>query len=139
MNPVDAELEASFLTNPRFEDVSEGGDTQKLKLLGELRVFSAVLNAIVIVPEGFVFEESIPTVLFSLSRPRGESKRAACVHDWLYRNGSYNNYAGTFSVTRRQADAVYHELLRCRGVSPTRAFFRWLGVRLGGGKSFKKA
>lgn len=130
-------LEAAFLTNPRFEDITEGSETQKLRLLDELRVFSAVLNAFIHIPSGFVFEESIPTVLFSLSRPRGESKRAACVHDWLYKNQSYTNSSGTFPVTRAQADAVYRELLLVRGLSSWRAWFRWAGVRLGGGFSWK--
>ena len=131
-------LEAAFLTNPRFEDISEGAETQKLRLLGDLKVFSAKLNAFMLVPEGFEFEESIPSVLFSVSRPRGESKRAACVHDWLYRHGSYMTLGGQrVAVTRKEADAVYHELLRLKGVSPIRAYFRWLGVRLGGRGSFK--
>lgn len=125
-------LEASFLSNPRFEDISEGAETQKLRLIDELQVFSAVLNAQIIIPAGFEFEESIPSFLFSIARPRGESKRAACVHDWLYRNKSYSNLGGTFPITRSQADNVYYELLRCKGVSVTRAYTRWLGVRLGG-------
>lgn len=131
-------LEAAFLTNTRFEDVTEGSETQRLRTMDELQVFSAVLNAVIVIPAGFEFEESIPSFLFSVSRPRGESKRAACVHDWLYRKGSYTNFGGTFPVTRQQADAVYHELLVAKGVHPVRAYFRWLGVRLGGWLSFKK-
>lgn len=130
-------LEAAFLTNTRFEDVAEGGETQRLRTMDELQVFSAVLNAVIIIPAGFEFEESIPSFMFSVSRPRGESKRAACVHDWLYRHGSYTNRGGTFSVTRSQADAVYYELLRVKGMSSLRARFRWLGVRLGGRTSWK--
>jgi len=126
--------QAAFLTDPSFLDITEGSETQKLKLLSELRVYSKVLNAEIVVPEGFEFEESIPTVLFSLSRPRGESKRAACVHDWLYRNGGKLN---GLTVSRKQADDVYFELLKLRGVSPWRAWFRWVGVRLGGGFSWK--
>lgn len=130
------QLEAAFLTNPRFEDISEGGEVQKLRLNDELRVFSAVLNSLIIIPAGFEFEESIPMILFALARPRGESKRAACIHDWLYRHKSYTNFAGTFPVTRAQADNVYYEFLRCRGVSVFRAYTRWLGVRIGGGFSW---
>lgn len=129
---MNSRLEAAFLTDPRFQDITEGGETQKLCLLEELRVFSAVLNDFIHIPPGFEFEESIPSFLFSLVRPRGESKRAACIHDWLYRHKSYTNPGGTFPVTRAQADNVYHEFLRCRGVSVTRAYARWLGVRLGG-------
>lgn len=128
---------ALFLTDPRFEDISEGSATQKLKLLAELRVYSAFLDASIYVPSGFEFEESIPTLLFSLSRPRGESKRAACVHDWLYRHKSYTNPLGTFPVTRAQADSVYYELLKLKGVATWRAYVRWLGVRAGGWTSWK--
>ena len=131
-------LEAAFLTNTRFEDVAEGSEIQRLRTMDELQVFSAVLNAVIVIPAGFEFEESIPSFLFSVSRPRGESKRAACVHDWLYRHGSYTNRGGTFPITRKQADEVYYELLRCKGVNPVRAWFRWLGVRLGGWSSFNR-
>lgn len=126
--------QAAFLTDPRFEDISEGSVTQKLRLMSELVVRSKVLGFSLCVPAGFEFEESIPNVLFTISRPRGESKRAACVHDWIYRNGGKLS-EGT--VTRQQADAVYHELLRLKGVSPVRSYFRWLGVRLGGSSSWK--
>ena len=131
-------LKATFLTNPRFEDITEGSEAQKLRLLDELRVFSAVLDDLIYIPPGFEFEESIPTFLFSLERPVGESKRAACIHDWLYRHQSYTIPCGTFPVTRAQADAVYYEFLRAKGVSWIRASLRWLGVRLGGSFSWAK-
>jgi hypothetical protein len=134
---MSSRLEAAFLTDPRFQDITEGNETQKLRLLDELRVFSAVLNTFIHIPAGFEFEESIPSFLFSLTRPVGESKRAACIHDWLYIHGSYTNPGGTFPVTRLQADAIYHEFLRAKGVSPIRAYLRWLGVRLGGRPHFK--
>lgn len=132
-------MRAYFLNSPRFEDVSEGSETQKLRLMGPLTVYSEVLYDTVTVPQGFVFEESIPTVLFSISRPRGESKRAAAVHDYLYQNKGYVTLTGEFvSVERKQADAVYYELLRLKGVSLGRSWFRWLGVRLGGWSSWRK-
>jgi len=129
---------AEFLTNPRFEDISEGSTTQKLRLLEPLRVYSRVLDDVVEVPAGFEFEESIPTVLFSLARPRGESKRAACVHDYLYKNNGYFSPQKFTPITRRQADAVYHELLRLKNVNPARAWVRWAAVRLGGAGHWKK-
>lgn len=132
-------LEAAFLTNPRFEDITEGNETQKLRLLGELRVFSAVLNNFIHIPAGFEFEESIPSFFFTLVRPVGKSKRAACIHDWLYTYGSFTNPGGIFPVTRSQADAVYYELLRAKGVSPVRSFFHWLGTRVGGWPHFNSS
>jgi len=45
-------LEAAFLTNTRFEDVAEGSETQRLKTMDGLQVFSAVLNAVIIIPAG---------------------------------------------------------------------------------------
>lgn len=132
-------MRACFLNSPKFEDVSEGSETQKLRLMGPLTVYSEVLYDTVTVPEGFVFEESIPTVLFSLSRPRGESKRAAAVHDYLYQNKGYFRFNDEFvPVERKQADAVYYELLRLKGVSIYRSWFRWLGVRLGGWSAWRK-
>lgn len=130
-------LEAAFLTNPRFEDISEGEVTQSLRLLGDLKVFSASLDAFITVPAGFEFEESIPTMLFSIARPRGESKRAAAVHDFLYKHHAFETVSGWQFVSRREADAVYYELLLAKGVHPVRAFIRWLAVRLGGGRKWK--
>ncbi len=126
--------QAEFLTDPQFLDVTEGAETQKLRLLGELRVYSKVLGRELTVASGFEFEESIPTVLFSLSRPRGESKRAACVQDWLYR---FQGKPEGMVISRKQADEVYYELLKLKGVATWRAYFRWLGVRAGGGFAWR--
>ena len=120
-----------FLTDPEFVDITEGRQTQRYRLRGSLSVYSAVLDRIITVPDGFEFDgESIPTGLQWLVKRFGASKRGAAVHDYLYRYGGYRLPNGTLqSVTRRQADDVYAELLQLKGLPAWRANLRWLTLR----------
>ena len=65
-------------------------------------------DAIITVPAGFRFDgESIPTVLHWLVPPFGQSKRGACVHDYLYRyHGFHTIFGELVPVSRKEADAV---------------------------------
>jgi hypothetical protein len=137
---------AEFLTHPKFFDISEGRETQRLLLAGELSAYSAVLDAVITVPAGFEFEESVPRAALGLAPQEGSSKRAACLHDFLYFHGGYNLGMGFVGglipchvpVTRAQADAVYHEFLLVKGCPRASAHMRWLGVRLGGWKAWNQ-
>lgn len=126
--------ETSFINDLRVEDITEGTDTQTLRLLAPFTVYSAELDAIITVPTGFIFDgESIPVWLQGIVKPFGQSKRGACVHDYLYRYGSYTTLSGSVvKVTRAQADKVYFELVRAKGLPTWRANLRWGVLRLVG-------
>ena len=129
---------AEFITEFQALDVAEGKETDKLKLLAPFTVYSAVLDAIITVPAGFTFDgESIPTALRALVPPFGQSKRGACIHDYLYRHHGYRTPAGDFHpVTRAQADAVYRELVLAKGLPSWRAAVRWGVLRLVGWRAW---
>ncbi len=126
---------AEFITEFKALDVTEGFDTHTLMLLEPFTVYSGVLDAVITVPKDFIFDgESIPFWLQWLAPPFGDSKRGACVHDWLYRNAGYLDEHGTLCPVRRsQADAVYRELIEAKGLPRWRANIRWAALRLAGG------
>lgn len=125
---------AEFLTDFRVLDVTEDREVQRLMLLEPLRVYSAVLDDQIQVAEGFEFDgESIPLCMQTLVRPFGQSRRGACVHDWLYHHGGYYRADSSFvRVTREQADEVYRELILAKGLAPWRATMRYTILRLVG-------
>lgn len=127
-----------FLTELVVRDVAEGRETTRLRLLEPFWVWSDVLNDQLVIPAGFECDgESIPRVLHGLVPPFGMSKRAAVVHDYLYRNHGYVSNAGPFKpVTREQADAVYQELCLAKGLPRWRAAIRWATLRLVGWKAW---
>lgn len=129
---------ASFLSEFKALDVTEGFDVHTLELETPFSVYSGVLDAIITVPSGFVFDgESIPLAFQWISPPFGDSKRGACVHDYLYRNaGYYDADGGYHPVSRAQADAVYHELIEAKGLPAWRAGVRWAVLRAVGWKAW---
>lgn len=126
--------EPAFLSDFRVLDVTEGRETSTLELLQPFQVYSAYLDAIITVPQGFRFDgESIPAALQWLVPPFGQSKRGACVHDYLYRTHGYETISGEIvPVTRAEADAVYRELITAKGLPKWRATMRWAVLRLVG-------
>ena len=129
---------AAFLTDLKVLDITEGKETSTLQLMADFRVYSGVLDAIVSVPAGFVCDgESIPLCVQWVAPPFGLSRRAAFVHDSLYRNrGYYDATVGFHPVTRTQADAVYRELCEAKGLSSWRSNVRWAVLRLVGWKAW---
>lgn len=132
---------AEFLTDPRFQSISEGRETQHLRLLDDLRAYSAILHHELFIAAGFEFDESIPRAALGLVPQQGSTKRGACIHDYLYCHGGFTALFGfpplgvkpcLVPVTRAQADAVYHEFLLVKGCGRISAHLRWLGVRIGG-------
>jgi hypothetical protein len=123
--------EAAFLSEFKAADVSEGREVRTLELLEPFQVYSAVLDSIITVPAGFRFDgESIPLGLQWLVPPFGQSKRGACVHDYLYRQHGFRTITGVLvPVTRAEADAVYRELIVAKGLPKWRAQIRWFTLR----------
>jgi hypothetical protein len=123
--------EACFLSEFRVADISDGREINKLELLEPFQVYSAHLDSIITVPSGFKFDgESIPLALQWLVPPFGQSKRGACVHDYLYRNHGFHTLTGVrIPVSRADADAVYHELILAKGLPKWRATVRYYTLR----------
>lgn len=129
---------AAFLSDFKALDVTEGFEVHTLELETPFSVYSGVLDSIITVPSGFIFDgESIPLIFQWISPPFGDSKRGACIHDYLYRNaGFYDTDGGFHPVTRSQADSVYHELIEAKGLPRWRASVRWGVLRLLGWKAW---
>lgn len=133
-------MNAEFLSDLRSLDVSEGWETRRFELVTPFRVVSAVLGAVVTVPAGFRYDgESIPTALHAIAPPFGQSRRAACVHDYLYQHAGWQREDGTWEpVTRKQADEVYLELALLKGLPQWRALMRYRVLRLVGWAAWRK-
>jgi hypothetical protein len=83
---------------------------------------------------GFVFDfASIPKVLWPLVPPAGDGHNlyglAAVWHDWLYKRRKI----GGRTITRREADALFLEIMLYVGVRPWLARAMYRAVRLMGG------
>ena len=128
----------TFLSELRVEDVTEGRETSRLRLMEPFRVYSEALNDVITVPEGFECDgESIPRFLHGFVPPFGMSKRAAVVHDYLYQHRGFQGQDGKWrDVPRKQADAVYYELCRAKGLPAWRANIRWFTLRLVGWRAW---
>lgn len=132
--------QTQFLTEFVARDITDGMQTNMLMLEEPFRVYSWVLDAIIEVPKGFVFQESIPTAAQGIAPLFGASKRAGCVHDMLYQYGGYYDAMSKFHpVSRSTADAVYKEICEAKGLTGWRANVRWMALRLFGWVAWNKA
>lgn len=85
---------------------------------------------VITVPRGFVTDfASVPRVLWNILPPTGGYGEAAVIHDYLYRTPG--------KATKRQADAVLLEAMKQKGVDWLARWIIYLGVRIGGGWSYK--
>ncbi len=125
---------AEFLTEYCALDVSEDTETRRFQMLQPLQAYSAVLGDVITVPEGFTFDgESIPSFVHWIAPPFGQSKRGAAIHDYLYRHSGYYTLNGEFKpITRKQADQVYLELVKLKGLPAWRSYTRYGVLRLAG-------
>ncbi|SDF84045.1 DUF1353 domain-containing protein [Thalassobaculum litoreum] len=99
------------------------------------RYWSARLLWWIEVPAGFTTDlASIPWFGRWYVSVDGDHTKAAVVHDYLYTRAS----AATFpSLTRREADRVFREALRLRGVGPIKTWIMYAAVRIGGGRMYR--
>jgi hypothetical protein len=106
-----------FKTKFRLEQI----DDKYFRLLSDLVYESEKYGLKIRVPEGFVSDgPSVPRVplLYFLFGNKG--KRAAVIHDWLYRNAL---------VSREVADAIFKEALYDTNKGAYTAWGMYLGVR----------
>lgn len=89
-------------------------------------------------PVGFVTDgASIPNRLQSyIARTDNRIFRAALPHDWFYQHVGLSP-DGSFSITRREADAMLREGMKICGASAGLRWNVWLHVRLYGVFSWK--
>jgi hypothetical protein len=92
----------------------------------------------VTVPQRFVWDgASVPRVLWNIIPPWGSYSGAALVHDWLYRTRT--SCAGsTKTITKKEADRVFYELMLEDGVRKSRAWVMRQAVALLGGKAWSR-
>lgn len=84
------------------------------------------LDEIIDVPAGYVTDFfSVPRILWWLFPRDGRGRAAAVVHDYIY-----TDLCRVY--TRAEADAIFREALRVKGVSSWRRWAMWAGVRVGG-------
>jgi uncharacterized protein DUF1353 len=107
----------------RIEDTSRDG-RGTWRLIDGLVYESDVAGIIVSAPPDFVTDlASVPRLPFAYLLTGGIGHAAAVIHDCLYTG---------HQVTRRMADAVFHEALLVLGIPGWQAWLMWAGVRIGG-------
>lgn len=120
-------IAAQFLTHLRVEEVDE----KNWRLTSSLRYYSAILDRVVVVPEGFVTDfASVPRAPFIYWFAGDTARKAAVIHDWFYRTS-------TEKIDRATADAVFAEAIEALGYWKARSWFMWAGVRVGGYWSYE--
>ena len=95
-------------------------------LLTDFRYSSDLADAVITVPEGFVYDgASVPRAAWNIVRPFGRTLRASVIHDWLYdQRGRWD--PAMFAVlgddtgegAREIADAIFREAMRVDRVPP---------------------
>ena len=98
------------------------------RLDSPLVYFSEICKGKIDVPVGFTTDfASVPRLPFIYALYGDRNRKAATLHDYLYRNKVF---------TRAKCDAIFREAMRSDGESWPVAFAMWLGVRVGGAFSY---
>lgn len=85
----------------------------------------------VTVPEGFITDfASVPRILWSIFPPIGLYTKAAVMHDYLYKSGY------SIGDKRKFCDKMFLEGMRALEVGWVVRYCMYIGVRIGGKKSF---
>lgn len=125
-------MSGRFLTELETRVVSDSDDALEKPLL----FYTEVLKRVIVVPAGFVTDyASVPRIPLAYLLAGGHAKKAAVIHDYLYRTPN----AFVPPVTRAQADAVFEEAMAASGQPWWRRKLMWLGVRAGGWTAFHEA
>ena len=88
----------------------------------------------IVVPKNFSSDgASIPQGAYSVvGHPFGRYLESAIVHDFLYRNGDFED------ITRAEADGVFLELMKEQGIAFHLRWAMYLAVRAAGWRSYQK-
>lgn len=105
-------------------------------LMKDWSFYSKRILSQVTVKEGFRSDlDSIPRIPILYSQLKGYARLAAIAHDWLYRTGAIlesleeGGYAVLRTISRREADKVFNELMKAENISTLRRWFIYQGVR----------
>lgn len=115
---------------PGFNDrlQVEQVDANHWRLLRPFRYNSAVANARIIVPNGFVTDfASVPRLPIVFLVVGDMAQASAVVHDWLYTTGIF---------PKNTADSVFYEAMRASGIGFFHARLMYWGVSYGGGAAW---
>lgn len=94
-----------------------------------------VNNRIIEVPANFITDlASIPKILWNIFEPAGKNyTRAALIHDYLYsKNCKYTD------ISRKEADKIFFNIMKERGVPFWKRRLMYRGVRMFGWMFFRK-
>lgn len=117
---------SQFTTDLKFKKTTDSRGGRPLYVLTQdLKYYSDLLGRLVVVREGFITDfASIPWPFRVFLSPRGPWKRAATVHDWLYRSNVKEE------VSRAEADDVFREAMKADGVDLVTRNLFWAWVRV---------
>ena len=104
----------------------------KIKLVSDLIYCCKRYEKTFVAERGFICDgASIPRIFWTvMGHPFDYRWRSASIlHDWFYRRGG---------VTRKQADKIFYDGLRYKGVRKTKAWAMYLAVRVGGFFAWRK-
>lgn len=100
------------------------------RLEDDLIYASDMLADMITVPKGFRTDfASVPRIPFAYMLTGGKANAASVLHDWFY---------STRAISRKQADDLFYEAILASGHSQWTAWLMWLGVRVGGGWTWRK-
>ena len=120
---------AKFLTelNARLKD------DDRIWIIDSRLVYESDLVGTVIVPEGFQTDfASVPRVPLFYALFGDRAHRESVVHDYIYREDA------SPVATRKQADDVFLEAMKCRGKGFFVRYAMYWGVRSGGWTAYHK-
>ena len=120
---------AKFLTelNARLKD------DDRIWIIDSRLVYESDLVGTVIVPEGFQTDfASVPRVPLFYALFGDRAHRESVVHDYIYREDA------SPVATRKQADDVFLEAMKCRGKGFFVRYAMYWGVRAGGWTAYHK-
>lgn len=120
-------MKSEFRSELRTEFVDDCDD----RLTAPLVFYSESLDREITVPAGFETDyASVPRLPFAYWLAGGTARKAAVVHDWLYRRGG---------STRAEADTVFREAMAASGQPWLRRSAMWAAVRLFGWTAYDPA
>lgn len=105
------------------------GKREEWILTRSLTYVPTVVGYVWVVPKGFDTDlASIPKLFRTFFAVNGKHRKAAALHDWLYREGK---------LSRKECDLLFLEAMKVCGVSKFKRYSMYAAVRVGGASSYK--